>query len=217
MSTGSRPWFRATSSANKSDKSTSLFSNTWRRSLLPNKAKTALRLLSPLLKMNGLLTPLSRRSLRSKVMKSREALVMISTGRRARTLLLRRLRRKIKTKRKPYKSKFNPFSTFSRKSISLKTMMKTRKKLRKTKMRKTTILQNSSDSLKSQMNFTKRSFPDHSSTFWEWWEVTLESSGIWEIWRELRKEMKRRKRHQRRRKERVREKGQTHHQEVTNE
>ncbi len=216
MSTGSRPWFRATSSANKSDKSTSLFSNIWLRLLLPNKVKKALRLLSPLLKTNGLLTLLWRRSLRSKAMRSREALVMRSTGRRVRTLLSRRLRRKIKTKRKPYKSKFNPFSTFSRKSISLKTMTKTKMKSRKTKTRKTTILQNSSDSLKSQMNFMKPSFPDHSSTFWEWSEVILETSGIWEIWRELRKEMKRR-RHQRRRKERVREKGQTHHQEVTNE
>lgn len=156
LNIGSKPSFPTMLLVRKSDKLMNQSSNIWPKSKLSKNLKTALKLFSLSLKTNGSLTLLLLKSSNLKEMKSKEALVMISTGKKERTSPSKLSKRKIKIKRKQFKRKFNLSSTSSKKLIWLKMNKKTTKKLNnKTMRRMRTKSQNSKDNMKSPTSFMK--------------------------------------------------------------
>lgn len=162
LNIGSKPLFLTMSLVRKSDKSMNLSSSIWLKSKPLKNLKTALRLFSPSQKMNGLPTLLLLNNSNLKETKSKEVLVIKSTGRKVKISPSKPLKRKEKIKRKPFKKKFNLSSTFSRKSIWLKMRKKTTKKPNNKTMKKMkTKLLNSKDNTKLPTSSTKTWSQDH--------------------------------------------------------
>ena len=153
---GLKLWFHQTPLAKKSDKLTNHCSNIWPESKPSEKVKTVLRLFSPSAKTNGSQIPLWPRNSNLMLTQSREASVIKSTGKKARTSPSKTSKRKERTKRKQPKNKSNLSSTFSRKLTWLKMMNKKRKESnKKSMMKKKEKFKNLKDNTKSPMSCTK--------------------------------------------------------------
>lgn len=189
LNTGSKPSFPTMLSVKRSDKLMSPLSNIWPKSKPSRNLKITLKLSSHSVKTNGSRTPLLPKSSNSKVIKSKEALVMISTGKKERISPSRPLKRKERTKRKPFKKKLNLSSTFSRKLIWPNPTKKIRRvKLKnKTKMKKMTKSQSSKGNTKSQMSFMRTWSQDHWNTSWVSLVLISETLRESKVLRELKK------------------------------